>query len=162
MKATVWKLLIALTIVIASLSQITGCRGRSFFRFGSSSFMPLDVDYVQGVPVAPGKPVLIDFWATWNNASALSLANLSSVENRNRNLGLQVVGITDDTSKDLADFLAHAQLAIPIAVDHDGKYFRAANAYNLPWAVLLNKNGQIVWSGHVQDLTNLAIQSAFE
>jgi cytochrome c biogenesis protein CcmG/thiol:disulfide interchange protein DsbE len=103
-----------------------------------------------------GRPVLLDFWATWCGPCRREAPILSRVADRFRDRGLVVLGInTGDRPGLAAPFAAQNQLSYPILFDatHD-----AADRYDvdtLPTLVMIGKDGAVraVHSGLINEST---------
>lgn len=103
-----------------------------------------------------GKPVLIDFWATWCGPCKIEAPILSRVAERYKDRGLVVLGVNTGDRPGLAPLFAKSkQLSYPILFDatHD-----VADLYDvtaLPTLVLVGKDGKVrsVHSGLVDENT---------
>lgn len=91
-----------------------------------------------------GKPVLLDFWATWCGPCQVEAPILSRVADRYRDRGLVVLGVnTGDRPGLAAPFATRKQLSYPIVFDADHS---AADLYDvdvLPTMVLVGKDGKV-------------------
>jgi len=101
-----------------------------------------------------GKPVLIDFWATWCGPCQVEAPILSRVAERYKDRGLVVLGVNTGDKPGLASvFAAKKQLSYPILFDAD---HGAADLYDveaLPTMVLIGRDGKVraVRSGLVDE-----------
>jgi len=124
-----------------------------------------DVEWVQGDPLTgfePGKIYVLEFWATRNRQSQAALAGLSDLQERFRDQGVTIVGITHEDPEALKEFLAAddgqgtpwgARVRYRLASDPDGSmhsaYLAAAGA-QVPTAFVVGRDGKIEWIGFLR------------
>ena len=98
-----------------------------------------------GAYVDRGKPVLLDFWATWCAPCVTSLPKLAELEREAAPKGLVMLSIDEDEeAKTAADFLTKNQYAWPNTHD-DGKIFDAFNKPGIPLVVWIDGSGKIAF-----------------
>ena len=101
-----------------------------------------------------GRPVVIDFWATWCGPCQLEAPILSRVAERYRDRGLVVLGVnTSDKPGLAAPFAAKKSLRYPIVFDDGGHASDAYAVQSLPTLVIVGKDGTVraVRSGLVDE-----------
>jgi thiol-disulfide isomerase/thioredoxin len=116
----------------------------------------------QSISSWPGKPLLINFWATWCGPCLHEIPMLKQLQTRRTDL--QVVGIAVDKRDAVAGFAANMQFNYPILIGESGGWDAAAafgvNVYALPFTVFTAPNGAVlgVHTGelHQEHLDNLA------
>ncbi len=94
-----------------------------------------------------GRPVLIDFWATWCGPCQVELPIVNGIARRFKDNGLVVVGVntSDPNGPQLAPALmARKGITFPILSDPDNAIARRYHADGLPTLVVLSKEGKIV------------------
>ena len=95
-----------------------------------------------------GRPVLINFWATWCGPCVKEMPELVALQNEYAAYGLQVIGATADTTETLKEvraFIKTAKLNFPVwmgATTQDMAKFGLGPA--LPGSVLIGRDGKIV------------------
>jgi thiol-disulfide isomerase/thioredoxin len=116
----------------------------------------------QSIASWPGKPLLINFWATWCGPCLHEIPMLKQYQSRRTDL--QVVGIAVDKRDAVVGFAATMQFNYPILIGESGGWDAAAafgvNVYALPFTVFTAPNGAVlgVHTGelHPEHLDNLA------
>jgi len=123
------------------------------------------LDTLAGTPQSigswPGKPLLINFWATWCGPCLHEIPMLKQYQTRRTDL--QVVGIAVDKRDSVVGFAATMQFNYPILIGESGGWDAAAafgvNVYALPFTVFTAPNGAVlgVHTGelHQEHLDNL-------
>ncbi|HUR53407.1 MAG TPA: thioredoxin-like domain-containing protein [Gemmataceae bacterium] len=109
---------------------------------------------------AKGKVVLIDCWATWCPPCVSSFPKLVEKHQKYGSKGLAVVSVSLDRSSDAGKVLAFLQKQnatftnLHLTVDaaaQKGLTDKFAYEGGIPHAVLFDKSGKRVWSGHPMD-----------
>lgn len=99
----------------------------------------------QQLDVPPGKPVYMDFWASWCVPCAQSFPWLNSVQARFGD-EVHVVGVNVDAhKKDAARFLQRFPATFALAYDPDGTLAQRYGLQGMPSAVLLSPDGTVLW-----------------
>ena len=95
-----------------------------------------------------GRPLLINFWATWCAPCRREMPLLQSVQDEQTESGLQVIGIALDNRKDARRFVTETGIRYPILYgEHDGAVFAESfggGFVALPFSVLVAADGEIV------------------
>lgn len=113
----------------------------------------LEVNTLDGEPATlakfKGRPVLVNFWATWCEPCRMELPELSRLDLKHKKRGLTVVGISVDRVLTAAEVKAFAiRRKVSYALWHDPKEGLAAafGVQTLPASFLLDRAGNVVWS----------------
>lgn len=125
---------------------------------------PLSIaTWVTGDPVEtlePGKPYVIEFWATWCGPCRTSMPHLADLATRYED-DITVIGVTREDVETVEGFLDKEQsegktwrdvVSYRLAVDQDSAtneaYMRAAEQSGIPTAFIVGRDGIIEWIGH--------------
>jgi thiol-disulfide isomerase/thioredoxin len=111
-----------------------------------------------------GKPLLVNFWATWCPPCVKELPEINQFFNEARGRGWQVLGLAIDQADPVKAFLKKTPLDFPIALGGPeglGLVRELGNpAGGLPFSVVFDETGEISWRRlgvtHLQDLRELA------
>lgn len=93
-----------------------------------------------------GKPVLLDFWATWCGPCKVSLPVIDRFHRDYAAKGLVVMAVsTDDAPAQIRQFLKANQLSLPAYTDAFGLAATRLDVSGLPTTILVNREGKIVY-----------------
>jgi len=103
--------------------------------------------------VAAGKPVLVDFWATWCAPCVSAMPELQKLHRQHASKGFSVVGISIDEEHEKAKrFAEKKKLAYPVFLDAgETPAWSTLHVRSIPAVFLIDSRGQIVqqWLGKV-------------
>lgn len=118
----------------------------------------LKVNYIDPKPETAGKPMIVEFWATWCPPCRQSIPHLNEIYKKYKDQGLVVIGLTDEDRQTVSKFRKQVPIDYTAAIDRDGKLGKEFGVDGIPHAVLVNKSGEIVWEGHPMSLTDADIE----
>ena len=96
-----------------------------------------------------GRPVVLDFWATWCGPCQAEAPIVNAIAERYKDRGLAVVGVnTSDEDGLAARFVRKKGLGFPIVYDENNTIAKQYNVSNLPTLVVVSKSGKIVAVRH--------------
>lgn len=114
----------------------------------------------QAAPGGAGRGVLlVDFWAPWCVSCRESVPRLNELQREFGPRGLQVIGVAREPPADLAQFTRRVPLAYPVGCDPGGTLFKAMGLRSLPYAVLVDRNGIVVWQGDPARLSRDTVEA---
>jgi thiol-disulfide isomerase/thioredoxin len=108
---------------------------------------------IDGQPVAvptayAGRPLLINFWASWCRPCVQEMPELQRFSARQGSNGVQVVGIALDDAAAVRAFLPKVGVAYPVLVDAPGPADAGVRLGNragvLPYSVLVSADGRLL------------------
>ena len=96
-----------------------------------------------------GKPIIINFWATWCSPCKRELNNIAEVyEDWVDETGVKIVAISIDDTRNMAKVAPYVNgkgWEYDVYIDPNGDFKRALGVNNVPHSFLVDGNGQIVW-----------------
>ncbi len=122
----------------------------------------LNVDYIEKNPDLVGKPLIVEFWATWCPPCRASIPHLNEFNKKFKDKGLVVIGITDEDKRDVAKFRKTVPMEYNVAIDKGGKLSAQFGISGIPQAFIVGKDGKIVWEGHPGSLTDAEIEKVLK
>ncbi len=94
-----------------------------------------------------GKPVLLDFWATWCSPCVEQMPALAALYREAKEQGLVLIGVDEDETPEKAlAFVREKQYSWPNIYDHkDGAVKARYDVFGIPTLVLIDKDGTVAW-----------------
>jgi cytochrome c biogenesis protein CcmG, thiol:disulfide interchange protein DsbE len=91
-----------------------------------------------------GKPILLDFWASWCGPCAVVAPVVDRVARRYQKKGLVVVGVNvDDTPEKIRAYAQKKGLGYPMVVDDEKQSSRKYGVSTLPSLVVIDREGNV-------------------
>lgn len=117
-----------------------------------AQFWPLEFETPEGTKLAmaslKGKPLLLNFWATWCAPCIEEMPMLDAFYRQNAAKGWQVVGLAIDAPSSVRKFLERTKVSFPIGLAGFGGTELTKNLGNmaggLPFSVLFDREGRMV------------------
>jgi thiol-disulfide isomerase/thioredoxin len=118
----------------------------------------LSVQWLDKKPETEGKPMIVEFWATWCPPCRASIPHLNEIYAKYKDKGLQIIGITDEDRAKIKKFEKEVPIEYAVGLDANGKYAKPFGIQGIPHAVLVDKTGKVVWEGHPMSLKESQIE----
>jgi thiol-disulfide isomerase/thioredoxin len=122
----------------------------------------LSLNYLGQQPQLTGKPVLVEFWATWCPPCRKSIPHLNEVYAKYKDKGLNIVGITNEDEATVKKFQEKIPMTYNVAINAPQELLQQFGVDAIPTAFLVDKTGKVVWTGHPMELTEATIQKVLE
>jgi thiol-disulfide isomerase/thioredoxin len=122
----------------------------------------LGVDYQAKAPDLKGKPVIVEFWATWCPPCRKSIPHLNEINKKFKDKGLIIVGITDEDKATVEGFQKTTPMEYSVAFDKGNKLGEKFGITGIPHAFIVGKDGKIAWEGHPMQMTEADIEKVLK
>lgn len=91
-----------------------------------------------------GKPVLINFWATWCGPCRIEMPYLQQIYEEWHGKGMVVLTINiGESSSQIKEFMQSQGLSLPVLLDKGGSVAQKYNILGIPTTFFLDKDGVI-------------------
>ncbi len=98
----------------------------------------------------------VDYWATWC-APCINVAKYLNVLQEKYAKQLYIVSLTEENPDVVRKFLQKHSTKLAVSLDYDGQNFKKNKVKSLPYGMLLNADGKILWTGNPADLKDYQI-----
>jgi thiol-disulfide isomerase/thioredoxin len=108
-----------------------------------------------------GKPVLLDFWATWCGPCVEALPQLSRIYSEAKDKGLVLLAVDqDEVANTATEFLAKKGYTWRDFHDGDGEVERLVGSSGIPRTMLIDAQGKIIYDASGMDEDSLRTEIA--
>jgi thiol-disulfide isomerase/thioredoxin len=93
-----------------------------------------------------GRPVILDFWATWCAPCRASMPHLSTMQGRYGTRGLVIVGLSvdDGPPQEVRRFAERLHLRFPVAMASEGLLDDYGPIRSIPTTIFIDRRGRVV------------------
>ena len=74
--------------------------------------------------------------------------------------GIQFIALTREPLPFVREYIHSQELLYPVGVDTDGQFGKALQVTYIPYAVIVDAEGRVVWSGHSGRLSKAGIEKS--
>lgn len=139
----IFVLLISPSVLAQNNEDITGRKAPNF------KLINLDGKYVELNKETGNGPVLLSFWATWCKPCLEEMAEFNKIYNEFKDKGFTILAISTDAEKSVAKvkpYIKSKGYSFMVLLDTNNEVARKYYAQQIPFTVLIDKNGNIVYS----------------
>jgi peroxiredoxin len=109
----------------------------------------MDGDFVELSELTGEGPLLLSFWATWCKPCIEEMKELNKIYEEYKEAGFNLVAISTDSEKNVSrvkPFIKSKNYKFIVLLDTNSEVARLYYAQPIPYTVLLDANGSIVYS----------------
>ena len=103
-----------------------------------------------------GRPVLLDFWASWCAPCRSTMPEVERIHQRYKEDGLAVIGVNiEGSDEDVLRYLdrrGYSFLMVFDEGDFGSDVARDYQLHSIPYSVLIDRDGQVAFAGHPHEL----------
>ena len=145
-------LVVTLALILSAGSVVTGCSSNSAPSTqgtGVGNLAPdFQLDNLEGESVSlsdfRGKPVMLNFWATWCHPCVSEMPDIQSVYEEQSAEGLVILLVNmGGTSPQVKEFLQNHNLSLPVLLDTTQAIAQKYNIRWIPTTFFIDKDGII-------------------
>jgi thiol-disulfide isomerase/thioredoxin len=138
--------------IIASILVLAGCddAGPIDPRVGTTP--DFEVETLQSANLKTdlkqlrGKPVIIDFWATWCGPCRQLSPRIESIYQKYRGKGLEAMAISAERRQDVTKFEANTPHRMPVYIDPNAVANMTLKVDSLPTIVVIGRDGKVTYT----------------
>jgi cytochrome c biogenesis protein CcmG/thiol:disulfide interchange protein DsbE len=139
----VFVFVVSFPVIAQNEEDITGRKAPNF------KLVNLDGKYVELNSITGNGPILLSFWATWCKPCLEEMAEYNKIFEKYKDKGFILLAVSTDTEKSVAKvkpYIKSKGYNFPVLLDTNSEVARKYYAQQMPYTVLIDKNGSIVYS----------------
>ena len=149
-----------LLLTLAAIAAVAGIAQATASKNNVGTQLPeMTLSYLGTAPVLKGKPLIVEFWATWCPPCRTSIPHLNELYKKFHAKGLEAVGITKEDEAVVKAFQKDLPMDYPVGIDKSGTISSSFGVRGIPHAMLVDKSGKIVWEGHPMKLQESQLEA---
>ncbi|AWL78974.1 TlpA family protein disulfide reductase [Capnocytophaga canimorsus] len=110
------------------------------------------IEYSELASPKDKKLFFIDYWATWCAPCITVASYLTTLQEQFRD-DLYVISLTQESPDVVKPFLQKHHSKLAVSIDYEGENFKKHKVRALPYGVLLNAQGEVLWKGNPANIT---------
>jgi peroxiredoxin len=121
----------------------------SFKKAPNFKLINIDGKYIELNKEVGKGPILISFWATWCKPCLEEMVEYNKIYSEYKDKGFTLLAISTDTEKTVAKvkpYIKSKNYNFPVLLDSNSEAARKYYAQQMPYTVLIDKNGNVVYS----------------
>lgn len=154
------------TLVLALAPFTSGAQSRQVPAVGER-LPPIELDGLSQTPAKScadfyGRAVLLEFFAFWCGPCALSVPHLNELQETYGARGLSIVAVTAESPAKTEPWIAKRGAQYAYGYDPSSKVHELFAVNRIPFAVLVDPFGTIVWTGNPTNLSGELIERTLD
>jgi len=142
-----WVASVGLVVIVGLL--LAACGGSAQYPMPGNPAPDFTLKDLQGRDVKlsqfKGKPVLLNFWASWCEPCRLELPLIEATQQKHQGQDLVILGVNNGEPPEVVQsFVNENHLTFPVVLDASNEVSRAYQVNGIPSSVFINSDGQIV------------------
>jgi thiol-disulfide isomerase/thioredoxin len=127
---------------------------KSLLRYAALAVLLVALPHLSGravknnVGALAGKPLIIEFWATWCEPCRETIPHLNEIYKTYKDKGLEIIGITKEDEAAVQGFVKEVPINYHVGRDPESVLAAHFGITVIPHAMLVDKTGKITWEGH--------------
>lgn len=141
-----------LRILAVVLSVLTGCWGAErasaqVITVGARAPRLSNSEWLTDTPSLRGKALIVEFFHSTNDACQERIEPLNSLADTYKER-LNVVVVAREPREQIAEMLLHDYQFFYVAIDEGGRVFKDFEVRYVPYSLLIDERGTILWTGN--------------
>lgn len=143
------KIFLRVSLLILGIAVLTWQLAAKAAKNNVGQPMPeLKLTFVGEKPELAGKPMIIEFWATWCEPCRETIPHMNDLWKQYKDKGLEIIGVTKEEEATVKNFIKEVPINYRIGLDPTSSLAGYLSITVIPHALLVDRKGRIAWEGH--------------